>query len=74
MWDATDASGQQGHTSKYLALGAYLLACLVVLVGLNRLVGLDGAGLLVAFLIVAGGLLRVAFIPLFRRLHATPAE
>jgi hypothetical protein len=74
MWDAWDAAGTHGHFSKYVALFAYLLCCLVGLVGLNRLFGLEGAGLLLPFLLVAGGLLWGVFLPLFRRLHASPSS
>lgn len=72
MWDAWKAANTKGHFPKYVALLAYLLSCLVVLVGLNQLFGLEGTGLLLPFLVIAGGLLWLGFLPLFRRLSAPP--
>lgn len=71
MWDAWDAANTKGHYPKYIALFTFLLSCLVVLIGLNRLFGLEGAGLLLPFLLIAGALLWFGFLPLFRRLHAS---
>lgn len=72
MWDAWTAANTKGHFPKYIALLVYLVICLVVLFGLNGLFGLAGAELLVPFVIIAGGLLWFGFLPVFRRLSASP--
>lgn len=72
MWDAWNAADTKGHFWKYIILLTYLLSCLVVLIGLNRLFGLEGAELLLPFLLIAGGVLWFGAVPWFRRLHASP--
>lgn len=74
MWDAWSAANTKGYFPKYIAFFVYLISCLVAVVALNRLFGLAGPGLIVAFLLAAGGLLWFAFLPLFKRLHASPQE
>ena len=72
MVDPMDATEAGRHVPKYLAGGGFLLSTLLVAVGLHRL-GLRGAVLAVAVVVAAAALLWVVFLPLFRRLHDTPA-
>ena len=74
MTDVSWVKDTTGHPLKYLVIVAYQITCMLVAIALHEFFELTGGKLILVFLLVAGSLLWVSFLPLYKRLHASPQD